>query len=294
MNDKRNPVTVMGLGPMGQAMVRAWLKKGHPTTVWNRTASRADDLVREGAIRADTVADALAANELVILSLTDYQAMYDILGEASHALAGRVIVNLSSDSPEKTRKAAAWLAERGAQLIAGGVMVPAPLVGQEAAYVFYSGPRRFFEVHQSTLQVIGRADYLGEDHALAQLHYQAQLDIFLTSLSAYLHAAALLRSAGVSAKSFVPYAVDNFNSISSYLAEAAKHLDEGRHPGELANVTMMGATAHHIVEASTEAGIDIGLPAAVKAQYDGAIAAGRGHESWTSLFDVIRNPTARG
>jgi 3-hydroxyisobutyrate dehydrogenase-like beta-hydroxyacid dehydrogenase len=292
MNDKRDPVTVIGLGPMGQAMVRAFLEKGHPTTVWNRTASRADDLVRKGAIRADTIADALAASELVILSLTDYQSMYDILGEVGHALAGRVIVNLSSDSPEKTRKAATWLDDRGAQLLVGGVMVPAPLVGHEAAYVFYSGPRRVFEVYQTTLRIIGRPDYLGEDHALAQLYYQAQLDIFLTSLSAYLHATALLRSAGVSAKSFVPYAVDNFNSISSYLAEAAKHMDEGRHPGELANVTMMGATAHHIVEASAEAGIDIGLPAAVKAHYDRAIAAGRGKESWTSLFEVIRNPTA--
>lgn len=34
--------------------------------------------------------------------------------------------------------------------------------------------------------------------------------------------------------------------------------------------TMMGATADHIVSASTDAGIDVGLPSAVKAQYDRA------------------------
>ena len=32
------PVTVIGLGPMGQAMVRTLLAGGHPVTVWNRTA----------------------------------------------------------------------------------------------------------------------------------------------------------------------------------------------------------------------------------------------------------------
>ena len=35
--DPRPPVTVIGLGPMGQAMARALLAGGHPVTVWNRT-----------------------------------------------------------------------------------------------------------------------------------------------------------------------------------------------------------------------------------------------------------------
>lgn len=63
-------------------------------------------------------------------------------------------------------------------------MVPAPRVGTDTAFVFYSGPRAVFEAHQPALRVIGRPDYRGEDHALAQLYYQALLDIFLTSLSA--------------------------------------------------------------------------------------------------------------
>ena len=90
------PVTVIGLGPMGQAMVRSLLRAGHPVTVWNRTPSRAADVVAAGATLAATPAEALAASKLVILSLTDYQAMYDILGPATDALAGRTLVNLSS------------------------------------------------------------------------------------------------------------------------------------------------------------------------------------------------------
>jgi 3-hydroxyisobutyrate dehydrogenase-like beta-hydroxyacid dehydrogenase len=141
------------------------------------------------------------------------------------------------------------------------------------------------------LRLIGRPDYLGADHVLAQLFYQAQLDIFLTSLSAYLHASALLKSAGVTAAAFLPLAVENFNSLSRYLPGAAESIDSGSHPGEFATVTMMGATADHIVGASEEAGVDSGLPAAVKAQYDRAIAAGYGTASWTSLFEVLQAPT---
>ena len=287
MSENKAPVTVIGLGPMGQAMVRVLLSDGHPVTVWNRTASRADEVVSKGAVRAETAAEALTASQLVLLSLTDYQAMYDILGGIADSLAGRVIVNLSSDTPERTREAARWAAERGATFITGGIMVPAELVGGEGSYVFYSGPREEFDAHQATLALLGRTDYVGTDPGLAQLYYQAQLDIFLTSLSAYLHATALLASAGVPARDFFPWAKEMFTAMPYFVTGTAEAIDNAEHPGELANVVMMGATADHIVGASKAAGIDLELPSAVKSYYDRAIAAGYGKSSWTSLYEVI-------
>ncbi|MEU7525852.1 NAD(P)-binding domain-containing protein [Saccharothrix sp. NPDC042600] len=280
------PLTLIGLGPMGQAMVRRFLAAGHPVTVWNRTASRADALVEQGATRADTPQAAVDASRLVLLSLTDYAAMHDILGDVE--LAGKTVVNLSSDTPDKTLKAAAWLAERGAELVVGGVMAPAPLVGEEGAYVFYSGPKDVFEAHKDVLAVIGRPDYLGEDHSLAQLFYQAQLDYFLTALAGVLHSTALVKTAGVPAAKFAPYLRDNLNSISMYLDETVRHLDSGEYPGDQANILMMGATADHIVGASESTGLDAGLPKAVQSLYRRGIEAGRGRESWTALYEVIK------
>ncbi|MEV0678471.1 NAD(P)-binding domain-containing protein [Actinosynnema sp. NPDC050436] len=280
------PLTLIGLGPMGRAMVAEYLERGHAVTVWNRTASRADELVAKGAHRAATAAEAVAATRLVVLSLTDYQAMYDVLGDAD--LAGKTVVNLSSDTPGKTLKAAAWLAERGAELLVGGVMVPAPLIGEEGAYVFYSGPRAVFEEHADTLRVIGRTEYLGEDHSLAQLFYQAQLDYFLTALAAALHSVALVRTAGVTAAQFAPYLKENVESVGMYLEETINAVDSGEHPGELANVVMMGATADHVVGASEATGVDAGLPGAVQDLYRRAIAAGYGQNSWTALYEVIK------
>jgi 3-hydroxyisobutyrate dehydrogenase-like beta-hydroxyacid dehydrogenase len=290
MTTNEKPVTVIGLGPMGRAMVRKFLAAGHPTTVWNRTPGRADALVEEGAVRAASPAEAVAASELVVLSLTDYQAMYDILGQAEDALAGRVVANLSSDSPQRTREAAEWLAERGAQLLAGGVMVPAPMVGEEGAYVFYSGPRAVFDAHEPTLRVIGRPDYRGSDPALAQLFYQALLAVFLTALAAELQAAALVGSAGVSAKELAPYVRETLELAAMYVDETAGHVDARSYPGDLSTATMMGATADHIVAASAAAGLDTVLPEAVKSLYDRAIAAGHGSDNWTSLYEVVTRP----
>ncbi|MGX1763084.1 NAD(P)-binding domain-containing protein, partial [Streptomyces lydicus] len=124
MSEQNTPrsVSVVGLGPMGQSMVRALLDAGVEVTVWNRSTDKVDALVELGAKRADTVAAALAANEVTVLSLTHYAAMYSVLEQATAQLAGKVIVNLSSDSPEKARKGAEWVRSHGAEFLAGGVM----------------------------------------------------------------------------------------------------------------------------------------------------------------------------
>ncbi|WP_440081483.1 NAD(P)-binding domain-containing protein [Streptosporangium sp. LJ11] len=105
-HDHPTPVTVLGLGPMGRALAGAFLANGHPTTVWNRTAARAEDLVARGAIRADTVAD---------------------------ALKGRTLVNLTADTPERARLMAAWAAELGVDYLDGAIMTPTPTIGGPAA-----------------------------------------------------------------------------------------------------------------------------------------------------------------
>jgi 3-hydroxyisobutyrate dehydrogenase-like beta-hydroxyacid dehydrogenase len=287
-------VTVVGLGPMGQAMARALMAAGHQVTVWNRTPRRADALVAEGATLAATPAAAVAGSDLVILSLTDYPAMYDILDPVvrdGSALAGKVLANLSSDTPDVTREAAQWAAKHGAAFLTGGIMVPAPAVGQPGAYVFYSGQKDVFDRHEPVLKVIGEPKYLGADPGLAQLFYQAHLDVFLTALSSLLHATALVTAAGVPAADFLPGALDTLTGIPAMIGdglELAGELEAGEHPGDLSTARMMGATADHIVRTSQQAGIDLELPKAVKSHYDKAIAAGHGTSNWTALYEVVK------
>nr|8HWY_A Chain A, ancestral imine reductase mutant N559_M6 [Escherichia]8HWY_B Chain B, ancestral imine reductase mutant N559_M6 [Escherichia] len=283
------PVTVIGLGPMGRAMAGAFLAAGHPTTVWNRTPGKADALVARGAVRAATVAEAVAASPLVVVSVTDYDAMRAILEPAADALAGRVLVNLSSDTPERAREAAAWAAEHGADYLDGGVMVPPPMIGTPEALIFYSGPREVFEAHRATLAALGGSTYLGEDPGLAALYYVALLDLFWTTMSGYLHAAALVGSEGVPAAEFAPFATAIFDSLS-FLEEMAEQIDAGEYPGDESTLAMNAAGIDHIIHASRAQGIDTALPEAVKALAERAIAAGHGEDSFTSVIEVLRKP----
>ncbi|GAA4934699.1 NAD(P)-dependent oxidoreductase [Actinoplanes utahensis] len=286
-----NHVTVIGLGPMGRAMAAVLLRAGHAVTVWNRTPGRAAELITAGASAAATPADAVAAADLIILSLTDYQAMYDILTpETSTGLAGKVLVNLSSDTPAASRQAAAWATGQGARFLTGGVMVPAPAVGGPGASVFYSGPADVFGAHAEVLRLFGEPRHLGDDPGLAQLFYQAHLTVFLTGLSSLLQATAMVATAGVPAADFLPGALEMLTGIPDMIEdvpELARRLTDGDHPGDLSTVLMMGATADHIVRTSEALSIDTALPRAVGSHYDRAIAAGHGKLGWSALYGII-------
>ncbi|MFB6726612.1 hypothetical protein ACFCV3_40960 [Kribbella sp. NPDC056345] len=142
--------------------------------------------------------------------------------------------------------------------------------------------------------MIGAPRYLGEDPGLAQLMYQAQLDVFLTSLSSLMHATALLGTAGVTAAEALPELLQTVRGIPEMLEAGAENfgadIDAGKHPGDLSTITMMAATAEHIVGASEAAGIDLALPRAVQAHYLRAIEDGNGGDNWTRIIDGIRKP----
>jgi 3-hydroxyisobutyrate dehydrogenase-like beta-hydroxyacid dehydrogenase len=288
---RKQPVTVIGLGPMGHAIVEAFLADGRRVTVWNRTASKADALVERGAVRAATVEDALSANELVVLSLTDYDAVYAILEPAAGALQGRVLANLTSDTPAKARQAAEWAAGQGAQHLTGGVQVPPSGIGRPESSTFYSGPAEAFQAHRETLGVLTGTDYRGSDPGLAALYYQLQMDMFWTSMLGYLHALAVADAHGISAQDFLPYATYTMSAVPSFLAFYAPRIDAGQHPGDVDNLAMAVASIDHVVHTTEDAGIDASLPAAVLEIFRRGAEAGHRDDSFTSLIEGFRAKT---
>ncbi len=91
-------VTVLGLGPMGQALAGALLDANYRATVWNRTESKADALRARGAAWAPSPADAVAASDLTIINVVDHDVVDALVTAAGEATAGHVVVGLSSDS----------------------------------------------------------------------------------------------------------------------------------------------------------------------------------------------------
>ncbi|MFI6871259.1 NAD(P)-dependent oxidoreductase [Nocardia sp. NPDC050406] len=288
MSQQQRSVSVIGLGPMGQSMVRAFLKAGVEVTVWNRSQPKVDAMVELGAKRAATVAEALAANEVVVLSLTHYAAMYDVLGQALDQLPGKVIANLSSDSPEKAREGAKWVRSHGAQFISGGVMSAGDNIEHPASYIFYSGPREVFDAHAELLRPLSPQEYLGEDDGLAQVFYQALLTIFHPWLLAFDQATAMIARSGSDIAQFVPFAVRSSEAFPYFMQEFSVANQAGGW-ADLASLKMMDAGAQHIIDASEEVGVDASISHLAQSYWRKAIAASEQAGKPVSTFEIIRN-----
>ncbi|MFM9281172.1 NAD(P)-dependent oxidoreductase [Paenibacillus jiagnxiensis] len=280
-------VTLIGLGPMGQAMGNAFLNEGYELTVWNRTLSKADELAAKGAIKASSVTEALEANELVILSLTSYDAMYTILEPAAASLQGKVIVNLSSDTPHKAREAAKWLGNHGAIHITGGVQVPPSGIGSPESFTFYSGPREVFEANKKTLEVLTSTDYRGEEPGLAALYYQLQMDIFWTSMVSYFHAITVAKKNGITAEEFLSTASGITAALPQFIQFYTPRIDADEHPGNVDRLFMGLASVEHVLHTTEEAGVDSSLPAAVLELFKRGMQEGYHNNSFTSIIKVL-------
>ncbi|MET8048270.1 MULTISPECIES: NAD(P)-dependent oxidoreductase [unclassified Streptosporangium] len=290
--DNRSPVTVLGLGPMGQALAGAFLGNGHPTTVWNRTAAKADALVARGAVRADTVADAIAASPLVIACVIDYDAVSAIIDPSVDALKARTLVNLTADTPERARRMADWAAGHGVDYLDGAIMTPTPTIGGPAAVVLYSGPEALYQAHRPALASLGgTATYLGADPGRAAAHDVSLLDLFWTSMSGLVHAFALAGAEGISARDLAPFAKGIGALLPDLIDEFARYVDDGHHPGDQSNILSADAGMAHIIHAAQTRGIDTGVLSAARAVTRRAIDAGHGDDSFSRLAEVLGRPT---
>lgn len=287
------PVTVIGLGLMGQALAGAFLKDGHPTTVWNRSAAKADRLVAAGATLAASVRDAVTAGPLVIICVTDYQAVRELLDPLADELAGRVLVNLTSGTSPEARDTAEWAAQHGASYLDGVILAIPQAIGTDDAVLLYSGPRPDFDAHRSTLRSLATGPtYLGADHGLSPLYDLAMLTVMWNVLNGFLHGAALLGTAKVEAATFAPLVNQGIASMTAWITAYADQIDAGDYPADDSTIDTHRAAMEHLIAESAALGADVELPELIKRLADRAVAAGRGGDSYAAMIEQFRRPAA--
>jgi 3-hydroxyisobutyrate dehydrogenase len=114
--DQRERIGFIGLGIMGRGMARNILKAGFPLRVWNRTASRMDELAAEGAGPASSPGDLAFHSDIIITCVSDTPDVEQVLlgegGVIHGARPGSLVIDMSTISPQATQRIAAQLAER--------------------------------------------------------------------------------------------------------------------------------------------------------------------------------------
>jgi 3-hydroxyisobutyrate dehydrogenase len=103
---------------MGHSMARNLIRAGHDVTLWNRTASKADDLVALGAVLAPTPAAVALAVDIVMICVSDTPDVEAVVfgadGISSGLSEGSLVVDHSTISPGATKDFAVRVNQLGA------------------------------------------------------------------------------------------------------------------------------------------------------------------------------------
>lgn len=95
-------IAFIGLGRMGQGMAGRYLDAGFDVAVWNRSRSKAEDLIARGAQWAASPADAADGAEAIVTMVADDQASQEVWlgrgGIATAATAGAMAIECSTVS----------------------------------------------------------------------------------------------------------------------------------------------------------------------------------------------------
>src|SRR5947208_5220993 len=121
LNPAAKHIGLIGLGLMGRPMGMNLIKAGYSLTVWNRTASRADELVAAGGKLAKSPEEVAAASDFLLTIVSDPPALEEVLwgncGALQSLKRGSIYVDSSTVSPGLARRIAAACSQRGVRFL---------------------------------------------------------------------------------------------------------------------------------------------------------------------------------
>lgn len=261
---------VIGTGLMGSALARALTEGGLRVSAWNRSREKAERLTGLGVTVADTVADAAREAEVVIVCVSDFEAVFSLLKtpEATKALAGGTIVNYTSGAAADVRDCAAWATANGIEYIHGAIFVYPKDIGSPEGEIAHSGSAAVYRKNEAVLRALaGKSSYLGEDPACACLLERAMFAFYFGCVFSFYQGSAVLEAEGVDLDLYANAAQKLLPVVGDTLTQSLAMYRSGDYSG-------------------TDAHLDVHL-AAVRGAYEDAVASGVSSELLAVLFKMM-------
>ncbi len=221
----------IGAGRMGFEMARRLLGAGYDVTIYNRTRSKAEPLLKLGATVVDRPVD-LADRDIVFIMVSAPRDLEQVTVGADGVLtsdefAPRMIIDSSTVSQEASAMIREFAEARGTAFLAAPVSGNPSVIAAGKLTIAASGPRETFDEAFDVLTTIGRtATYVGEGEVarLVKIAHNVFLGVVIQSL---VEITVLAERGGVSREAFLAFLNDSVmgSTFTRYKSPALVNLD---------------------------------------------------------------------
>jgi pyrroline-5-carboxylate reductase len=296
-------VSVLGLGVMGSAIARVFVKHGWKTTVWNRDNAKTHALVDVGAVAAPSPAESISASRLVITCLLDPEAFHSVLaGVEPQSCAGRILIDYTSGIPSQIQQSKDIAAKLSfAAYLRGAILTTPAYVGLSESVFYYSGDEKAFKAIENQFNILGQPVYLGADPVSATLQECILVNTFFGLVAGFLQSMAVLKSS----KQYTPGGADKLMSEAlgpliahdypRLLADLAKQIDSKDYLSSAGNGAPLGLLIRSLqgmLQTHSELGLASIITRPMLELIQIRVAQEGGAEEVSSLVETLSDPKA--
>src|SRR6266702_91865 len=194
-------ISYLGLGTMGSGMASNLLKASYQLTVWNRSAEKSEPFARKGACVADTPADAVRDVELVMYSLSNDEAVEEVVFGAKGILSGikegQIAVDMGTVFPATSLREQEAYAKHGVDFIDAPVFGSKNESAKGKLWIMAAGNKAIFEKVKPVLEHLGQTvHYFGKNGNAAAMKLVGNLIVGL-EMEALAEGLVLAQKAGL-------------------------------------------------------------------------------------------------
>jgi 3-hydroxyisobutyrate dehydrogenase-like beta-hydroxyacid dehydrogenase len=282
----------VGLGAMGQLIVRRLLDAGHRVTGFNRSRDKADELIAAGMRWADSPRAAAQGAEIVFSIVTDAAAVRAVALGPDGVVAGlahdSIFIDMSTIAPDASRAVAAEFAKAGSTMLDAPISGSPVTVRQGNASIMVGGDAAAFERAKPVLLAIGpKVTRIGGSGLACQMKIAVNL-LLMVEVIAFGEAVALAEKGGV-ARDVAVDAVLKSVAASPVLGYRGPFILEGKMPAvPLADVTLQQKDMLLALDLGRKLGSPVPLAAAANEMMNACRGLGIDHRDFVTAHEVYR------
>lgn len=168
--NNQNHIGWIGLGKMGIPMASSLIKAGYKVSVYNRNQAKANTLLDEGALLANSPAELIQNTSIVVLMVSDDAAINEIFnsekGLFTASITDKIIINMSTVSPKISKEMAGVCAQKGGWYIDAPVSGSVKQATEGSLVIMAGGNKEAFEKAKPVFNHLGKLSlWLGENGA---------------------------------------------------------------------------------------------------------------------------------
>lgn len=289
-------VAVIGTGRMGSALAAALLNKGFVTTVWNRTAAKTEPLSRLGVRVAKSMEGAAGQADVVIVNINNYDATMSLLRrpEIESALRGKILVQLTSGTPDEARAMQSWARPLGIEYLDGAIMSYPVVIGKPEGTVLYSGSEELFKRVKPVLLAFGdNAMFVGEEIGHASALDVALLIWAMSAMAGFLQGYVVCEAEKMPVESYMQLVKGLMPVLESIVADLYARVRAKDYGNTQAAVETWAVGPRELIGWCKARGLDHSIADPLLSLIEKAVKGGEGQADFAYLYEVLKKGSAR-